>query len=144
MSKFLANINSNSKPEDSQIVNWEVIKNREYYNNSLSKIINLYIIKTYEPQNNEFLLGSKHYFNTALVRIIIARENILLNKLLTIEIMKEIFPDRFNSNSKKRSNMLHLQDLYSHLCYTLNAILSKDMEENFIKEYKDAVSLFKS
>lgn len=138
MSKFLANVN---KPEDSQIINWEVIKNREYYNNNLSKIINLYIIKIYEPQNNEFILGNKHRFNTVLVRIIIAGEDILSNKLLTIEIMKGIFPDRFNS--KKRSNVLHLQDLYNHLCYMLNATLPKDMEENFIKEYKDAASLFK-
>ncbi|WP_339047877.1 hypothetical protein [Candidatus Mesenet endosymbiont of Phosphuga atrata] len=143
MSKFLANVNSNSKPEDSQVINWEVIKNREYHNNSLSKIINLYIIKIYEPQNNEFLLGNKHHFNTLLIRITITRENILAKKLLTIEIMKGIFPDMFNNNSKKRSNILHLQDLYSHLCYTLNATLPKDMEENFIKEYKDAASLFK-
>ncbi len=139
MSKFLANINSNSKPEDSQIINWEIIKNREYNNNSLSKIINLYIIKVYRTQNNE--LGNKHLFSTLLVRINIANENVFLNKLPEIEIIKEIFPYKFNS--KRKSNLSRLQDLYNHLCHILNFTLSKDIEENLIKEYKEATNLFK-
>ncbi|OEY86907.1 hypothetical protein BIY23_00140 [Wolbachia pipientis] len=113
------------------IVNWEVIKNCEYTENYLSKITTLYVIKIYKPE-----------IRTILVRIGITSENIFLNKAIVIDIMEDIFPYKFNS--KKKSNISRLKDLYTYLCSIVNKSIPGEMLESLTNEYKDSVNLLKA
>lgn len=56
--------------------------------------------------------------------------------------MEGIFPYKFNS--KKRNNILKLEDLYNYLCFIVNNNLPKEILECLVREYKDAVNVFKS
>ncbi len=79
--------------------------------------------------------------NTILTRVSVTSENVFLNKAATIEIMEDIFPYKFNS--KKKNNILRLEDLYNHLCSIVGNSLLKEMLESLVMKYKDAVNLFK-
>lgn len=130
----------NAKIGKPQVTQWEVIKNCEYADNCLSKIVTLYVIRMAQMQN--LCTSNESEINTILARISIASENVFLNKAITIEIMESIFPYKFNS--KKRNNVLRLEDLYNYLCSIVNNNLPKEMLESLVREYKDAVSLFKA
>ncbi|KDB19942.1 hypothetical protein [Wolbachia endosymbiont of Glossina morsitans morsitans] len=136
MSKLL----NNAKIGKSQVTQWEVIKNCEYADNCLSKIVTLYVIRI--TQLSDFYTSDEPEINTVLARISVTSENVFLNKATTIEVMEGIFPYKFNS--KKRNNVLRLEDLYNYLCSIVNNSLPKETLESLVREYKDAVNLFKA
>ncbi|MDX5508087.1 MAG: hypothetical protein O7149_05800 [Wolbachia endosymbiont of Hylaeus sinuatus] len=131
---------NNAKIGKSQVTQWEVIKNCEYADNCLSKIVTLYVIRI--TQLSDFYTSDEPEINTVLARISVTSENVFLNKATTIEVMEGIFPYKFNS--KKRNNILRLEDLYNYLCSIVNNSLPKEMLESLVREYKDAVNLFKA
>ncbi|MGL9689290.1 MAG: hypothetical protein ACR5K6_06225 [Wolbachia sp.] len=80
----------NTKISKSQVTQWEVIKNCEYADNCLSKIVNLYVIKM--ARLSDFYARDEPEINTILARISVTSENVFLNKAAAIEIMEDIFP----------------------------------------------------
>ncbi len=136
----MSKLPNNAKIGKSQVTQWEVIKNCEYADNCLSKIVTLYVIRI--PQLSDFYTSDEPEINTVLARISVTSENVFLNKATTIEVMEGIFPYKFNS--KKRNNVLRLEDLYNYLCSIVNNSLPKEMLESLVREYKDAVNLFKA
>lgn len=136
----MSKLPNNAKIGKSQVTQWEVIKNCEYADNCLSKIVTLYVIRI--TQLSDFYTNDEPEINTVLARISVTSENVFLNKATTIEVMEGIFPYKFNS--KKRNNMLRLEDLYNYLCSIVNNSLPKEMLESLVREYKDAVNLFKA
>ncbi|WP_265036217.1 hypothetical protein [Wolbachia endosymbiont (group A) of Anomoia purmunda] len=136
----MSKLPNNAKIGKSQVTQWEVIKNCEYADNCLSKIVTLYVIRI--TQLSDFYTSDEPEINTVLTRISVTSENVFLNKATTIEVMEGIFPYKFNS--KKRNNILRLEDLYNYLCSIVNNSLPKEMLESLVREYKDAVSLFKA
>ncbi|WP_264331224.1 hypothetical protein [Wolbachia endosymbiont (group B) of Erebia ligea] len=131
---------SNAKTSKSQVTQWEVIKNCEYSDNCLSKVVTLYVIKMAEL--SDIYTSNEPEINTILTRISITSENAFLNKVVDIEIMEGIFPYKFNS--KKKNNISKLEDLYNYLCSTVIDSLPKEMLESLRREYRDAVNLFKA
>ncbi|NEV49402.1 hypothetical protein EUZ93_02680 [Wolbachia pipientis] len=136
----MSKLPNNAKIGKSQVTQWEVIKNCEYADNCLSKIVTLYVIRI--TKLSDFYINDESEINTVLARISVTSENVFLNKATTIEVMEGIFPYKFNS--KKRSNILRLEDLYNYLCSIVNNSLPKEMLESLVREYKDAVNLFKA
>ncbi|WP_265021419.1 hypothetical protein [Wolbachia endosymbiont (group A) of Icerya purchasi] len=136
----MSKLPNNAKIGKSQVTQWKVIKNCEYADNCLSKIVTLYVIRI--TQLSDFYTSDEPEINTVLARISVTSENVFLNKATTIEVMEGIFPYKFNS--KKRNNILRLEDLYNYLCSIVNNSLPKEMLESLVREYKDAVSLFKA
>ncbi|MFJ5423166.1 hypothetical protein [Wolbachia endosymbiont of Drosophila barbarae] len=136
----MSKLPNNAKIGKSQVTQWEVIKNCEYADNCLSKIVTLYVIRI--TQLSDFYTSDEPEINTVLARISVTSENVFLNKATTIEVMEDIFPYKFNS--KKRNNVLRLEDLYNYLCSIVNNSLPKEMLESLVREYKDAVNLFKA
>lgn len=136
----MSKLPNNAKIGKSQVTQWEVIKNCEYADNCLSKIVTLYVIRI--TQLSDFYTNDEPEINTVLARISVTSENVFLNKATTIEVMEGIFPYKFNS--KKRNNILRLKDLYNYLCSIVNNSLPKEMLESLVREYKDAVNLFKA
>ncbi|WP_174515976.1 hypothetical protein [Wolbachia endosymbiont of Cardiocondyla obscurior] len=136
----MSKLPNNAKIGKSQVTQWEVIKNCEYADNCLSKIVTLYVIRI--TQLSDFYTSDEPEINTVLARISVTNENVFLNKATTIEVMEGIFPYKFNS--KKRNNILRLEDLYNYLCSIVNNSLPKEMLESLVREYKDAVNLFKA
>ncbi|WP_341818387.1 hypothetical protein [Wolbachia endosymbiont (group B) of Ennomos erosarius] len=136
----MSKLPNNAKIGKSQVTQWEVIKNCEYADNCLSKIVTLYVIRI--TQLSDFYTSDEPEINTVLARIRVTSENVFLNKATTIEVMEGIFPYKFNS--KKRNNILRLEDLYNYLCSIVNNSLPKEMLESLVREYKDAVNLFKA
>ncbi|WP_423349241.1 hypothetical protein [Wolbachia sp. wLmal] len=136
----MSKLPNNAKIGKSQVTQWEVIKNCEYADNCLSKIVTLYVIRI--TQLSDFYTSDESEINTVLARISVTSENVFLNKATTIEVMEGIFPYKFNS--KKRNNVLRLEDLYNYLCSIVNNSLPKEMLESLVREYKDAVNLFKA
>ncbi|CAN2137405.1 hypothetical protein [Wolbachia pipientis] len=136
----MSKLPNNAKIGKSQVTQWEVIKNCEYADNCLSKIVTLYVIRI--TQLSDFYTSDEPEINTVLARISVTSENVFLNKATTIEVMEGIFPYKFNS--KKRNNVLRLEDLYNYLCSIVNNSLPKEMLESLVREYKDAVYLFKA
>ncbi|WP_265026990.1 hypothetical protein [Wolbachia endosymbiont (group A) of Bombylius major] len=136
----MSKLPNNAKIGKSQVTQWEVIKNCEYADNCLSKIVTLYVIRI--TQLSDFYTSDEPEINTVLARISMTSENVFLNKATTIEVMEGIFPYKFNS--KKRNNILRLEDLYNYLCSIVNNSLPKEMLESLVREYKDAVNLFKA
>ncbi|WP_341811699.1 hypothetical protein [Wolbachia endosymbiont (group A) of Conops quadrifasciatus] len=136
----MSKLPNNAKIGKSQVTQWEVIKNCEYADNCLSKIVTLYVIRI--TQLSDFYTNDEPEINTVLARISMTSENVFLNKATTIEVMEGIFPYKFNS--KKRNNILRLEDLYNYLCSIVNNSLPKEMLESLVREYKDAVNLFKA
>ncbi|AAS14454.1 hypothetical protein WD_0764 [Wolbachia endosymbiont of Drosophila melanogaster] len=136
----MSKLPNNAKIGKSQVIQWEVIKNCEYADNCLSKIVTLYVIRI--TQLSDFYTSDEPEINTVLARISVTSENVFLNKATTIEVMEGIFPYKFNS--KKRNNVLRLEDLYNYLCSIVNNSLPKEMLESLVREYKDAVNLFKA
>ncbi|ACN95381.1 hypothetical protein wCauA_04675 [Wolbachia endosymbiont of Carposina sasakii] len=136
----MSKLPNNAKIGKSQVTQWEVIKNCEYADNCLSKIVTLYVIRI--TQLSDFYTSDEPEINTVLARISVTSENVFLNKATTIEVMEGIFPYKFNS--KKRNNILRLEDLYNYLCSIVNNSLPKEMLESLVREYKDAVNLFKA
>ncbi len=136
----MSKLPNNAKIGKSQVIQWEVIKNCEYADNCLSKIVTLYVIRI--TQLSDFYTSDEPEINTVLARISVTSENVFLNKATTIEVMEGIFPYKFNS--KKRNNVLRLEDLYNYLCSIVNNSLPKEMLESPVREYKDAVNLFKA
>ncbi|WP_353284413.1 hypothetical protein [Wolbachia endosymbiont (group A) of Lasioglossum fulvicorne] len=136
----MSKLPNNAKIGKSQVTQWEVIKNCEYADNCLSKIVTLYVIRI--TQLSDFYTSDEPEINTVLARISVTSENVFLNKATTIEVMEGIFPYKFNS--KKRNNILRLEDLYNYLCSIVNNSLPKEMLESLAREYKDAVNLFKA
>lgn len=136
----MSKLPNNTKIGKSQVTQWEVIKNCEYADNCLSKIVTLYVIRI--TQLSDFYTSDEPEINTVLARISVTSENVFLNKATTIEVMEGIFPYKFNS--KKRNNILRLEDLYNYLCSIVNNSLPKEMLESLVREYKDAVNLFKA
>ncbi|MCM1000849.1 MAG: hypothetical protein KTV72_00700 [Wolbachia endosymbiont of Melophagus ovinus] len=130
----------NAKISKSQVTQWEVIKNCEYADNCLSKIVNLYVIKM--VRLSDFYASDEPEINTILARISVTSENVFLNKAAAIEIMEDIFPHKFNS--KKKNNISRLEDLYNYLCSVVGNSLPKEMLESLVREYKDAINLFKA
>ncbi|WCR58058.1 hypothetical protein [Wolbachia endosymbiont of Ctenocephalides felis wCfeJ] len=130
----------NAKISKSQVTQWEVIKNCEYADNCLSKIVTLYVIKM--AHLSDLYASSEPEINTILARISVTSENVFLNKATTIEIMEDIFPRKFNS--KKKNNISRLEDLYNYLCSVVGNSLPREMLESLVREYKDAVNLFKA
>ncbi len=136
----MSKLPNNAKIGKSQVTQWEVIKNCEYADNCLSKIVTLYVIRI--TQLSDFYTSDEPEINTVLARISVTSENVFLNKATTIEVMEGIFPYKFNS--KKRNNILRLEDLYNYLCSIVNNSLPKEMLESLVREYKDAVNLFEA
>ncbi len=136
----MSKLPNNAKIGKSQVTQWEAIKNCEYADNCLSKIVTLYVIRI--TQLSDFYTSDEPEINTVLARISVTSENVFLNKATTIEVMEGIFPYKFNS--KKRNNVLRLEDLYNYLCSIVNNSLPKEMLESLVREYKDAVNLFKA
>ncbi|MGL9778891.1 MAG: hypothetical protein ACR5K5_01235 [Wolbachia sp.] len=136
----MSKLPNNAKIGKSQVTQWEVIKNCEYADNCLSKIVTLYVIRI--TQLSDFYTNDEPEINTVLARISVTSENVFLNKATTIEVMEGIFPYKFNS--KKRNNILRLEDLYNYLFSIVNNSLPKEMLESLVREYKDAVNLFKA
>ncbi|MBA8753068.1 hypothetical protein J4T77_03875 [Wolbachia endosymbiont of Drosophila innubila] len=136
----MSKLPNNAKIGKSQVTQWEVIKNCEYADNCLSKIVTLYVIRI--TQLSDFYTSDEPEINTVLARISVTSENVFLNKATTIEVMEGIFPYKFNS--KKRNNVLRLEDLYNYLCSIVNNSLPKEMLESLVREYKDAINLFKA
>jgi len=136
----MSKLPNNAKIGKSQVTQWEVIKNCEYADNCLSKIVTLYVIRI--TQLSDFYTNDEPEINTVLARISVTSENVFLNKATTIEVMEGIFPYKFNS--KKRNNILRLEDLYNYLCSIVNNSLPKEMLESLVREYEDAVNLFKA
>ncbi|OAM03360.1 hypothetical protein MWH06_01025 [Wolbachia pipientis] len=136
----MSKLPNNAKIGKSQVTQWEVIKNCEYADNCLSKIVTLYVIRI--TQLSDFYTNDEPEINTVLARISVTSENVFLNKATTIEVMEGIFPYKFNS--KKRNNILRLEDLYNYLYSIVNNSLPKEMLESLVREYKDAVNLFKA
>ncbi len=136
----MSKLPNNAKIGKSQVIQWEVIKNCEYADNCLSKIVTLYVIRI--TQLSDFYTSDEPEINTVLARISVTSENVFLNKATTIEVMEGIFPYKFNS--KKRNNVLRVEDLYNYLCSIVNNSLPKEMLESLVREYKDAVNLFKA
>lgn len=136
----MSKLPNNAKIGKSQVTQWEVIKNCEYADNCLSKIVTLYVIRI--TQLSDFYTNDEPEINTVLARISVTSENVFLNKATTIEVMEGIFPYKFNG--KKRNNILRLEDLYNYLCSIVNNSLPKEMLESLVREYKDAVNLFKA
>ncbi|MDE5061351.1 MAG: hypothetical protein LBE46_01275 [Wolbachia pipientis] len=136
----MSKLPNNAKIGKSQVTQWEVIKNCEYADNCLSKIVTLYVIRI--TKLSDFYTNDEPEINTVLARISVTSENVFLNKATTIEVMEGIFPYKFNS--KKRNNILRLEDLYNYLCSIVNNSLPKEMLESLVREYKDAVNLFKA
>ncbi|WP_250295281.1 hypothetical protein [Wolbachia endosymbiont of Oedothorax gibbosus] len=136
----MSKLPNNAKIGKSQVTQWEVIKNCEYADNCLSKIVTLYVIRI--TQLSDFYTSDEPEINTVLARISVTNENVFLNKATTIEVMEGIFPYKFNS--KKRNNISRLEDLYNYLCSIINNSLPKEMLESLVREYKDAVNLFKA
>ncbi|MDE5062177.1 hypothetical protein [Wolbachia endosymbiont of Drosophila tsacasi] len=136
----MSKLPNNAKIGKSQVTQWEVIKNCEYADNCLSKIVTLYVVRI--TKLSDFYTNDEPEINTVLGRISVTSENVFLNKATTIEVMEGIFPYKFNS--KKRNNILKLEDLYNYLCSIVNNSLPKEMLESLVREYKDAVSLFKA
>lgn len=136
----MSKLPNNAKIGKSQVTQWEVIKNCEYADNCLSKIVTLYVIRI--TQLSDFYTNDEPKINTVLARISVTSENVFLNKATTIEVMEGIFPYKFNS--KKRNNILRLEDLYNYLYSIVNNSLPKEMLESLVREYKDAVNLFKA
>lgn len=136
----MSKLPNNAKIGKSQVTQWEVIKNCEYADNCLSKIVTLYVIRI--TQLSDFYTSDEPEINTVLARISVTSENVFLNKATTIEVMEGIFPYKFNG--KKRNNILRLEDLYNYLCSIVNNSLPKEMLESLVREYKDAVNLFKA
>ncbi len=136
----MSKLPNNAKIGKSQVIQWEVIKNCEYADNCLSKIVTLYVIRI--TQLSDFYTSDEPEINTVLARISVTSENVFLNKATTIEVMEGIFPYKFNS--KKRNTVLRLEDLYNYLCSIVNNSLPKEMLESLVREYKDAVNLFKA
>lgn len=130
----------NAKIGKSQVTQWEVIKNCEYADNCLSRIVTLYVIKM--AWLSDFYTSNEPEINTILARVSVTSENVFLNKATTIEIMEDIFPHKFNS--KKKNNISRLEDLYNYLCSIVGNNLPKEMLESLVREYKDAVNLFKA
>ncbi|WP_353269570.1 hypothetical protein [Wolbachia endosymbiont (group A) of Myopa testacea] len=135
----MSKLPNDAKIGKSQVTQWEVIKNCEYADNCLSKIVTLYVIRI--TQLSDFYTNDEPEINTVLARISVTSENVFLNKATTIEVMEGIFPYKFNS--KKRNNILRLEDLHNYLCSIVNNSLPKEMLESLVREYKDAVNLFK-
>jgi len=136
----MSKLPNNAKIGKSQVTQWEVIKNCEYADNCLSKIVTLYVIRI--TQLSDFYTNDEPEINTVLARISVTSENVFLNKATTIEVMEGIFPYKFNS--RKRNNILRLEDLYNYLYSIVNNSLPKEMLESLVREYKDAVNLFKA
>ncbi|MDE5065414.1 hypothetical protein RYE99_00155, partial [Wolbachia endosymbiont of Drosophila seguyi] len=128
----MSKLPNNAKIGKSQVTQWEVIKNCEYADNCLSKIVTLYVIRI--TQLSDFYTSDEPEINTVLARISVTSENVFLNKATTIEVMEGIFPYKFNS--KKRNNVLRLEDLYNYLCSIVNNSLPKEMLESLVREYK--------
>jgi hypothetical protein len=136
----MSKLPNNAKIGKSQVTQWEVIKNCEYADNCLSKIVTLYVIKM--TQLPDFYTSEEPEINTILARVSVTSENVFLNKATTIEVMEDVFPHKFSS--KKKNNISRLEDLYNYLCSIVDNSLPKEMLESLVREYKDAVNLFKT
>ncbi|QKX03108.1 hypothetical protein GOY07_02825 [Wolbachia endosymbiont of Litomosoides sigmodontis] len=136
----MSKLPNNAKISKSQVTQWEVVKNCEYADNCLSKIMTLYVIKM--AKLSDFYTSDEPKINTILIRVSMTSENVFLNRAATIEIVEDIFPYKFNS--RKKNNISRLEDLYSYLCSIVGNSLPKEMLESLVREYKDAVNLFKA
>ncbi|WP_168464045.1 hypothetical protein [Wolbachia endosymbiont of Ctenocephalides felis wCfeT] len=136
----MSKLPNNAKVSKSQVTQWEVIKNCEYADNCLSKIVTLYVIKM--TQLSDFYKNDEPEISTILAKVSVTSENVFLNKATTIEVMEDIFPYKFNS--RKKNNIARLEDFYNYLCSVVDNSLPKEMLESLVREYKDAVSLFKA
>ncbi|QXK92302.1 hypothetical protein HL033_01990 [Neoehrlichia mikurensis] len=137
MSNTSYNVNNVSQKK----ITWETIKNKKYTQDSLSQISYLYVIKVYNKKEIHTLINQESLYNI-IIKISISTENILMNKLLDIEILEGITFHKFTS--KKKDNLLRLQDLSKFFKTSLNIKLPKDIEESFITEYKKATQLLNS
>jgi hypothetical protein len=135
----MSKLPNNSKISKSQVTQWEVVKNCEYNDNYLSKVVALYVIKI--SRLSDFYTKDESEVSTILVRVSVTSENIFLNKSTAIEILEDIFPYKFNS--KKKNNISRLEDLFSYLCSVVENNLPNEMLETLIREYNDAANLFK-
>lgn len=124
----------------SQVTKWEVVKSCEYANNCLSEIVTLYVIKM--TQLLDFETNDAPETKTVLARVSVTSENVSLNKAISIEVMEDIFPYKFSS--KKKKNTHRLEDLYDYLSSSIDNNLPKAMLESLVKEYQDAINLFKT
>ncbi|APR98168.1 hypothetical protein [Wolbachia endosymbiont of Folsomia candida] len=136
----MSKLPNNAKISKSQVTQWEAIKNCEYADNCLSKIVILYVIKITEL--SDFYTNDEPEINTILAKVSVTSENISCNKATAIEVLEDIFPYKFNS--KKKNNISRLEDLYNYLYSIIDSGIPKEMLESLIKEYKDAVNLFKT
>lgn len=136
----MSKLPNNAKISKSQVIKWEVVKNCEYSDNCLSKIVTLYVIKM--TKLSDFYPNDEPEIKTILARISVTSENVFLNKAASIEVMEDIFPYKFNS--KRKNNILRLEDLYTYLCSSVDNNLPKEMLESFKREYNDAANLFKT
>ncbi|KJV69352.1 hypothetical protein [Candidatus Neoehrlichia procyonis] len=137
MSNTSYNINNNVHPKK---ITWEIIKNQKYTENNLSQISYLYVIKACDKE--VYTSNNQEPSCNIIIKISISIENILLNKLLDIEILQGITFHKFIS--KKRNNLLRLQDLSKFFKTSFNLKLPKDIEESFTVEYKKATQLLNS
>ncbi len=63
----MSKLPNNAKIGKSQVIQWEVIKNCEYADNCLSKIVTLYVIRI--TQLSDFYTSDEPEINTVLARI---------------------------------------------------------------------------
>ncbi|AHX04434.1 hypothetical protein [Ehrlichia japonica] len=121
-------------------ITWEIVKNQKYKQTHLLQISCLYIITIYSKHYN-ISLPEDNVMSNILLRINTTMESVLLNKLLSIEILKGISSYKFIS--KKKNNIARLQDISQFFSSSFNIKLPKSIEESFIAEHKEAVQLLK-
>ena len=122
-------------------ITWEIVKNQKYKQTHLLQISCLYII-TIHNKNHNISLPTDNVISNILLRINTTMESVLLNKLLSIEILKGISSHKFIS--KKKNNIARLQDISQFFNSNFNIKLPRSIEESFIAEHKEAVQLLKS
>ncbi|MGN7618882.1 MAG: hypothetical protein ACTJLM_02870 [Ehrlichia sp.] len=89
-------------------ITWEVVKNQKYKQAHLFEVSCLYIITVCSKNHNPSSYADGTTSNI-LLRINTTLESVLLNKLLSIEVLRGILPYKFVS--KKKSNIARLQDI---------------------------------
>ena len=139
MTKFFANVNNNRgrKSTDVSDVCWEVVRNHEYKQENLLKVISLYMIKI----KNSIAKGIQDVEDrTLVVRITVNRDCAFFNRSVNVDVLNGIFPHKFTS--KRKSYSARLQDLYKDLCRITDTILPKEVEDSFIQEYEDILIAF--
>ncbi|QGR02123.1 hypothetical protein EDL79_00190 [Ehrlichia ruminantium] len=122
-------------------ITWEIVKNQKYKQTYLLQVSCLYIITVY-PKDYDISLSIDNPIGNILLRINTTMESVLLNKLLSIEILKGISSYKFIS--KKKNNIARLQDISQFFSTNFNIKLPKSIEESFIAEHKEAAQLLKS